>query len=167
MRAALAGRLAPLGARWAALEPRQRWVIAAGGAILLLGFLVAYVWLPLERDRAALKKRLPELRTQLAGMERDAEEVKRIRTLPAALASSTPRALDATQLRSNFTGSQITALDAGRFRIVVADTSYAQWMDELRRLGAAAVVEEAAFTSTGAGKVGVDAIIAPPGRKAS
>ena len=46
------------------------------------------------------------------------------------------------------------------------DTSYAQWMDELRRLGAVAVVDEAAFTATGPGRVGVDAVVGPPGRKA-
>ena len=165
MRVALNAQLAPLRIRWSALEPRQRLVVSIGAAVLLVGILIAYVWLPLERDRVALQKRLPELRGQLAAMERDAEEVKRMRTLPAGLAGTAPRALDAAQLRTNFTGSQVTAIDGGRFKVVVPDTAYAQWMDELKRLGGAAVVDEATFTATGPGKVGVDATIGPPGRK--
>lgn len=165
MNAVLNSQLAPLRARWSSLEPRQRVVIAAAGSILALGLLIAYVWLPLERNRAALQKRMPELRLQLTAMERDEEEVRRLRKLSAVPNATAPRALDAAQLRANFAGAQVTALDGSRFRVVIADTGYAQWIDELRRLGATAIVDEATLVTTSRGRVSVDAIVGPPGRK--
>jgi type II secretory pathway component PulM len=174
MNAVLDKQLAPLRLRWNGLQPRQRVVFATGAAVLAVALLIAFVWLPLERYRASLQKRVPELRASLAAMERDAEEVKRMRTLPATLNAPAPRALDAAQLRSAFTGAQVTALDGNRFRVQIAETSYAQWIDELRKLGAGlgtgAVVDEATLAipaSAGKGRVSVDAVIGPPGRRAS
>jgi general secretion pathway protein M len=170
MKALLDKQLAPLLTRWHTLQPRQRIVVASGAVILGLALLIAFVWLPLERYRASLQKRAPELRASLAAMERDAEEVKRMRALPAALNAPAPRALDAAQLRSSFSGAQVTPLDANRFRVQIADTSYAQWIGELQRLGAAAVVDEvnlAMPANAAKGRVSVDAVVGPPGRKTS
>jgi type II secretory pathway component PulM len=77
MNAVLDKQLAPLRLRWNGLQPRQRVVSTAGAAVLAVALLIAFVWLPLERYRASLQKRVPELRASLAAMERDAEEVKR------------------------------------------------------------------------------------------
>lgn len=169
MNAVLDKQLAPLRVQWDGLQPRQRIVFAAGAAVLAVAVLIAFVWLPLERYRASLQKRVPELRASLAAMERDAEEVKRMRALPATLSAPSPRALDAAQLRSAFAGAQVTALDGNRFRLQIAETGYAQWIDELRKLGTVALVDEATLTvpaGAGKGRINVDAILGPPGRKA-
>ncbi len=134
--------------RWSILSRRQRSVIIAGTGILIVALLFAYVWLPLQHSRSDNAARLPELRAALAEMQRQAEELQRIRSVPPAAASLRP--LDAQALRGAFTGSQVvvTALDRQRFRLAVADTGYAAWIDELNRLQAqsAARVEEATLS---------------------
>jgi general secretion pathway protein M len=135
--------------RWSILSGRQRTVILAGAGILIVALLFAYVWLPLQHSRSDNAARLPELRARLAEMQRQAEELQRIRAVPPAAASLRP--LDAQALRSAFSGSQVsvTVLDRQRFRFATADTGYAIWIDELNRLQAqsAARVEEATLSA--------------------
>ena len=146
--------------RWSVLSGRQRSVIAAGAAILIVALLFAYVWLPLQHSRSDNAARLPELRAALAGMQRQTEELQRIRAVPPAAASLRP--LDAQALRAAFTGSQVvvTALDRQRFGLAIADTGYAVWIDELNRLQAqsAARVEDATLSAlTQPGRIKVEA----------
>jgi general secretion pathway protein M len=135
--------------RWSILSGRQRSVIVAGAVILIVALLFAYVWLPIQRSRADNTARLPELRAALAEMQRQAEELQRIRAVPPAAAALRP--LDAQALRAAFNGSQVvvTALDRQRFGLAIADTGYAVWIDELNRLQAqsAARIEAAALSA--------------------
>jgi general secretion pathway protein M len=135
--------------RWSILSARQRNVIVAGAVILSVALLFAYVWLPIQQSRSDNAARLPELRARLTEMQRQAEELQRVRAVAPAGASLRP--LDAQALRAAFSGSQVvvTALDRQRFRLAVADTGYAIWIDELNRLHAqsAVRVEEAALSA--------------------
>ncbi len=135
--------------RWSILSGRQRTVILAGAGILIVALLFAYVWLPIQHSRSDNAARLPELRARLAEMQHQAEELQRIRAVPATAASLRP--LDAQALRSAFSGSQVsvTALDRQRFRLAAADTGYVIWIDELNRLQtqSAARVEEATLSA--------------------
>jgi len=74
---------------WAGRSPRERRVMASGAAAALALILVALVWLPLERSRTRIAAELPQLRASVALMQRQAEEVKRLRALaPTPLAAA-------------------------------------------------------------------------------
>jgi general secretion pathway protein M len=148
--------------RWSMLDRRQRSVIFAGSGILIVALLFAYVWLPLQNSRSDNAARLPELRARLAEMQRQSEELQRIRAVAPAAASLRP--LDAQALRSAFTGSQVsvTALDRQRFRLAAADTGYAVWIDDLNHLQtqSAARVEEATLSALAQpGRIRVEATL--------
>ena len=135
--------------RWHGLERRQRQIIVGGAGVAIIALLFAYVWLPLERERAQLATHLPQLRARLADMQRQAEEIKLVRSAPPV--AITTRALDAQALRAAFSGSEVTvsALGNQRFKLLIAATAYSTWIDELKRLQSqsAVRVDEATLIS--------------------
>ena len=135
--------------RWHGLERRQRQIIVGGAGVAIIALFFAYVWLPLERERAQLGTRLPQLRARLADMQRQAEEIKLVRSAPPV--AITTRELDAQALRAAFSGSEVTvsALGNQRFKLAIAATAYSSWIDELRRLQNQSVlrVDEATLIS--------------------
>ncbi len=153
--------------RWSTLGAREQRIVAGGAIALTAALLFAFGWLPIQRARADLALRLPELRAKVAAMQRQAAEVKQLRTLPPAAAAGA-RALDGGAVRSAFSGTQVvvTPLDGGRFKLAIADTPYAAWIDELARLAAqtGARPEEAAVTALpgNAGRVRIEAVLGGP-----
>lgn len=156
---------AQLGARWAALDSRQQRLVQGGGALLVVVLFAALVWLPLERTHKQLAARLPALQTQHAAMQRDAEEVKRLRSLPATLTTpgSAARAPDSNALRTLFPGAEVTALGSGRYRIVLADGRFGAWLDGVRALNGQLVVAELTATRdpANAAKLRIEATLQP------
>ena len=154
-----------LGARWAALDGRQQRLVQVGGALLAVVLLVVFVWLPLERTHRQLAARLPALQAQHAAMQRDADEVKRLRSLPATLAPSggTTRAPDANALRTLFPGADVTALGSGRYRVQLADGRFGAWLDGVRALNGQLVVAELNATRdpANAAKLRIEAVLQP------
>lgn len=69
---------------WQQLAPRERGLIAWGGAGLLLALGYAYVWMPLDAERHKLRAGLPAMRTAAAEMRAQADEVLRLRALAVA-----------------------------------------------------------------------------------
>lgn len=68
LRPALAERLRPLGAWWAAREARERRALRWGGGLLVPVVLVFGLWLPLTERVHKLETRVVEARTQVAEM---------------------------------------------------------------------------------------------------
>jgi general secretion pathway protein M len=120
-------------AAWAARPARERQAIAAIAFAVATVLLAAFVWLPLERQRARLAAEVPRLAASVATMERQAAEVARIRSLPAtpAAATAAPAAAMATALGARLPGAQVTPLDDKRVRLAGSDVPYGAVLETL------------------------------------
>lgn len=117
---------------WSRRSPAEQRTLAAIATIVALVLVVALVWLPLERDRARWTRELPALRGSLAQMERQAEEVKRLRSQPPAPASAhSPLASLATNA-GGLPGAQVTVMDERRVRVTGADVGFTALLEWLR-----------------------------------
>jgi type II secretory pathway component PulM len=121
-----------LAAAWNQRRPAERRLIAIGafgiGAILV----VTLAWLPLERTRTRLADELPRQRAAIAALQRDADEVKALRAMPAAApAVNSPLASLATN-GGGLAGTQMAVLDDRRVRLTGADVSFAALLEWLR-----------------------------------
>ena len=123
--------LAPALQRWHRLETRQQQVLGALAVLLVLGLLLAYVWLPAVRERARLTARLPQLSAQLALMKQQAEEVRQLNST-SPIAPAPPTIPDIATLQSVFGEGARASVDSSRaFRIVVPKIAYATWWDRV------------------------------------
>jgi len=96
------------------------WVAVA--AVAAIALAAAFVWLPLERERARLAAEIPRLRASVEAMQRDAGEAKRLRALPASANLKAPVAALASTPPA---GAQVAALDAQRVRVASGDVAFA------------------------------------------
>lgn len=166
MSAATSKMTAPLAARWAALNTRQQRLALGGGALLGIALFIALVWLPLERAQRRLLERLPAVHAQHAALQRDAEEVKRLRSLPATLAtsgSSAARLPDVNGLRTLFPGAEVTALGSSRYRVSLADGRFGRWLDGVRGLNGQLVIAELTVSraAPGSDALRIEAVLQP------
>jgi type II secretory pathway component PulM len=130
--AAWQNALAPLRARWQSLDARSRRVASIGSAIVVLMLLWAYVWLPAARGRIELAARLPAMQATLANMQMEAEEVKRISSMPAIAGKQSARStVDATGLQATFGAAASVKTSGSAFRVSIATMPYAEWLDRL------------------------------------
>jgi len=120
---------------WQARAAGERRTLSILGAIAAIALLLAFVWLPLERSRARLAAELPRLRASIAALERDANEVRRLRAIPAATAQFAGRSSPLASLATNgggVAGAQITVLDERRARLAGDDVSFASVLEWIR-----------------------------------
>lgn len=89
------------------------------GAVVFVALVAAFVWLPLERARARNAAQLPALHASIALLERQAEEAKRLRSMPAIAQTAAP-ATNAPTLP----GAQVNTLDARTLALAGADVSF-------------------------------------------
>jgi general secretion pathway protein M len=124
---------------WRSRSTRERRNVAAGLAVLGVVLVAALVWLPLERMRARLAADLPEMRSSVSALERDAEDVRRVRALPATiLANPAPLApLIASAWGRDLPGVQFTVPDEKHVRLAGADLSFTALLDWLANAQAA------------------------------
>ena len=119
---------------WRDRSERDRLWIVRIGALAGVALLAA-LWLQAERTRERLAIELPQLRGSIAALERDAEEVRRLRAMPAASpAAATPLASLATNA-GGVPGAQIVVLDERRVRLTGADVAFAtllEWLGNAR-----------------------------------
>ncbi|MEO7742350.1 MAG: type II secretion system protein GspM [Usitatibacter sp.] len=119
---------------WRDRSGRERAWIARIAAVAGLAVLAA-VWLQAERTRERLELELPRLRGSIAALERDAEEVRRLRALPAATPGATaPLAALATNA-GGVPGAQIVVIDERRVRLTGADIAFGallEWLGSAR-----------------------------------
>jgi general secretion pathway protein M len=119
-----------LPASWTQRSDAERRVIGIGAALVALAIL-ATLWLQVERSRERLARELPALRASIAALERDAAEVKRVRSLPpAAPIAATPLASLATN-GGGVSGAQITVLDERRVKLAGSDVAFQSLLDWL------------------------------------
>jgi general secretion pathway protein M len=126
-------------ARWIALAPRERTMVLAASAVVLL----AVVWLglfePAWKGREALQRELPELRAQvaqMAGLAAVAQQAgAQARAVPAP---ETLRAALEASLRGAGLGPSIGQFEATGDRISlklqsVSNSAWLAWLDEVLR----------------------------------
>ena len=119
----------PLQIRWQGLEARPRRLIVFGSALLVVGLILAFIWLPAVRTRDALTARLPQLQSQLAAMRTQASELAALAKVPVP-PMLMRRAADVGALQSIFgPDARIVATQDG-FQVVVPSISYAHWWDK-------------------------------------
>jgi type II secretory pathway component PulM len=121
------------GPWWENRSARERRVIVNLVVLAALAILFT-MWLQAERTRERLAGQLPQLRSSLAALERDAGEVKRLRAMPAPAAAATPLASIATNA-GGVPGAQVSVIDERRVRLTGADVSFAallEWLGNAR-----------------------------------
>lgn len=152
---------------WRARAPRERAVLAGGALFLALALCYAYAWLPMQRERMHLLETLPQLRAQAEQLQRDAEEVARLRARPVP----TARGGDIVALveqRAVASGlheriATLVALDTGRVRVVLPHVGFDAWLAWIGELQAAhgVRIESARIeASAEAGTVRVEVVLA-------
>ena len=122
------------------ITPREKSLAAAGGVVIGAMLLVALVWLPLERLRVRLAHELPVLRASVEALQRDADEVKRVRALPATMpANPAPLAplIAANAWGRELPGVQLTVPDEKHVRLVGDDIAFGALLDGLTTAQAA------------------------------
>ena len=121
------------GPWWENRSARERRVIA--NLVVLAALVILFtLWLQAERTRERLAGQLPQLRASLAALERDAQEVKRLRAMPAPAPAATPLASIATNA-GGVPGAQVSVLDERRVRLTGSDVSFAallEWLGNAR-----------------------------------
>ena len=122
------------------ITPRERSIVAAGAAVAGAMLVVALVWLPLERVRVRLAHELPLLRASVEALQRDAEEVRRVRALPATMPGNPPPL--AGVIASNawgreLPGVQLSVPDDKHVRLVGDDIAFGALLDWLTTAQAA------------------------------
>jgi len=111
----------------------SRKTLAALAAIAVTALVVAFVWLPLERTRSRLATQLPALRASIAALEAQADEAKRLRSMPPKATGVTdPLASLVTQGGGNaLPGAQIAVLDGERVRVTASDVAFGALLEWL------------------------------------
>lgn len=152
---------------WRARAPRERMVLGGGATLLALSLVLAYGWLPMQRDAAQLRQSLPQLRAQAQQLQQDAEEVARLKAQPAAsraaggLAQAVEARAVAAGLRERIVS--IAPKGVGQVRVVLPQVPFDEWVGWLGELQATLGVRvESARVVAGEepGVVGVDAVLA-------
>ena len=129
-----------VAALWYSRSARERSAITAGGAVLFIMLAVALVWLPLERARVRLATELPQLRASVVALQRDADEVKRLRALPATIpANPSPLAplIAANTWARDLPGVQLSVPDERHVKLSGADIGFTALLDWLATAQAA------------------------------
>jgi type II secretory pathway component PulM len=125
---------------WYSRPARERSALTAGLVVLAIMLVVTLVWLPLERTRLRLATDLPRLRASLAALERDAEQVKRLRALPATIPTNpSPLAplIAANAWARQLPGVQLSVPDEKHVRLLGEDIGFGALLDWLATAQAA------------------------------
>ena len=110
---------------WRSRSTGERRALAWGGGAAALLLFIAFAWLPLERTRARLEHEVPELRATVAALERDAQEVRRLRSAPPLQSgAATPLSALAAGSVPTPPGARLTAIDERHVRLTAADASF-------------------------------------------
>jgi type II secretory pathway component PulM len=151
---------------WQARSARERGTIAIGVGALIVAALWAYVWVPIEADRARLVRALPTLRAQAEQLVRDSAEVERLRSAARSRGSaSAPQRAVEDAMRAGGLGegySGVAALGEDRIQVnlgVVPFDALVRVITQLAETHGLAV-ETIAVKATGeSGKVRVETLV--------
>lgn len=154
---------AALRQQWASMDDRSRGVIVVWACVAATLLLVFTLYLPMERNRTRTADRISGLEAARLVMLAQAEDVKRLRAQPPTQA--TAKLADQNSLRTTFAGAEVTAIGAGRYRVLINDGRFGSWLASLRTLNGALVVGELSVTRLpGPGeRVRIEAVLQQPG----
>lgn len=145
----LSTSLAPLGARWQQLAPRERLMVLAAGALVLLALLWWIGLAPALRLLREAESQHRNLDRQLQTMQQLTQQATTLQSLPKASYDDALRALEAaTQQRLGAGGRLVVAGDRATVTLkgVPAD-ALAGWLAQAR-INARALPAEAHLTRT-------------------
>ncbi len=111
----------------------QRTLLLAAGLVIVI--VLGLAGLEIARARARLNAELPRLRASIAGLERDAAEVKRLRSVPPAAAQQQSAGAQLVTLATNgggLAGAQIAVLDDKRVKVSGADVGFGALLEWLQ-----------------------------------
>jgi len=117
-------------ALWRSRPERERRMISTGAAILAILLVFALVWLPLQRSRARLAAELPPLRASIAALQREADEVKRLKAVPPTVAGN-PAPLAALATQQPLAGAQLNVPDGKHVHVIASDVGFTRLLDWL------------------------------------
>lgn len=131
---------------WNERNARERMILGAGGAVLLLALAYLLLLEPARAGIARLERGLPALRTQVAQLDSLLAEVKTLKARPQAATVSPTEARSALEKSLSAAGlkaARIVPLADGDLQLTFADVPYAGWAVWLagaeRELGARAI----------------------------
>ena len=122
---------------WLGIAPARRTLAAVVVGVAALVFLLL-LSVESQRSRARLDEQLPKLRASIAALERDAAEVKRLRSIPVvatgAAGQQTPGAPLATLATNGggLAGAQIAVLDNRRVKVSGGDVGFGALLEFLQ-----------------------------------
>ena len=151
---------------WTERSPHERLVLGAIAGALAAVLVVTLVWLPLERTRARLARELPALRASIATLQDQADEVRRLRAMPAvAQGAAAPLASLAAVGSAKLSGAQVAVVNPREVRIAGSDVGFASLLEWLQGAQAShgLQVESARIEALPtAGRVRADIVLARP-----
>lgn len=109
---------------WSSRSERERKALSVGAALAGFLLLIAFVVLPIERSRERLAQELPRLRASIASLQRDADEVKRLRALPAAASGASSPLASLASNAGGLPGARINVIDDKRVRVTGNDVAF-------------------------------------------
>lgn len=148
---------------WQARAPRERLVFGVGAGALLAASLWAYVWLPVQAERARLVAAVPTLRAAAQETARESAEVERLRATAHRRGPVPQAAIEDTMKAAGFGEAYagVSSLGEGRTQVNLSTVPF----DELVRALAAlaethgVAVESLALKAAGEGKVQVESLV--------
>jgi len=117
-------------ALWRSRPERERRMISTGAAIVAILLVFALVWLPLQRSRARLAAELPPLRASIAALQREADEVKRLKAVPPTVTGN-PAPLAALATQQPLAGAQLNVPDGKHVHVIAPDVGFTRLLDWL------------------------------------
>jgi len=126
--------MSALAGWWGRRSPgEQRTLRVAAGLVVVVALGLA--WLEIERARARLNAELPRLRASIAGLQHDAAEVKRLRSVTPAAAQQQSAGAQLATLATNgggLAGAQIAIVDDNRVKVSGADIGFGALLEWLQ-----------------------------------
>lgn len=128
-----------LGPWWRERTPRERWILGAAGAVVLLS--TVYLGLePVLEERARLAREIPRMQADLAWMRSKVGTIKELRQsgepAPAEPGRVTPAMVQEAVRRAGLQ-EELTSLGAtgeGRVRLALGGVAFAELTELLQRL---------------------------------
>ena len=122
---------------WQNLLPRERWIIAGGGGVLVVALLYAYLWLPLHQQRQKLQEILPRMRVQAAQLQAARDEVLRLKAqVGTGARSSLPlqQELNASATAQGLTLLKVDMTGENSAMLVLESVAFDDWLRWLHLL---------------------------------
>jgi len=148
---------------WQSRAPRERLVYGLGAGALLVASLWAYVWLPVQDERARLAAAVPKLAREAAETVRASAEVERLRAAARARGAVPQGTIEAAMKAAGFGDAYagVASLGEGRVQVNLRTVPFDQLVRTLAALGEShgVAVETAALRAAGEGKVQVESLV--------